>query len=109
MTRVLKLKEVVNFINSLPDYEAAVCDRYITLLQEHGWKLRPPYTEHTEGIYILRPSGKGGEYRLFYGFFKDVAFVVYAIHKKTKKLKRKDLKIAKSRLKEVLKGKFLSC
>ena len=109
MIRVRKLKEVADFISGLPDYDAAVCDRYINLLQEFGWKLRDPFSEHPEGIYILRPSGKGGEYRIFYDFIKGEAFLVHAVHKKTDKLNRNDIELAKKRIDLVKNGKFLSC
>jgi phage-related protein len=109
MIHVRKLKEVSDFISTLPDKDAAVCDRYITLLQEHGWKLRDPFAEHTEGICILRPSGKGGEYRLFYDFVKGAAFIVHAIHKKTRKLNRKDIELAKERIALVKRSLFITC
>ena len=109
MIHVQKLKDVTDFINALPDYDAAACDRYITLLQEHGWKLRDPFTEHTDGIYILRPSGKGGEYRIFYDFVKGSAYLVLAIHKKTRKLNRKDIELAKERISLVKRSLFIAC
>ena len=109
ITQVRSLKEVSDFINALPPEDGAVCRHFIRLLIIHGWRLKYPLSEHVEGVYVLRPSGKGGEYRLFYGFIKGVAYIVHSIHKKTQKLNRKDIQMAKARLDAVQRGTYLVC
>lgn len=109
MIPVRRLKDVDDFIKSLPDYDAAICNRYTELLKEHAWRLKDPYTEHTEGVFILRPSGKGGEYRIFYAFVDGTAYLVHAIHKKTKKLNRADIELAKSRIAMVKQKRIVNC
>jgi phage-related protein len=61
------------------------------------------------GIYILRPSGKGGEFRLFYDFVKGEAFIVHAVHKKGRKIDPSDIKLAKERIQMVKCGKVILC
>ena len=109
MVTVKRLAHVSSFISSLNHLDAAACIRYIDLLSEFGWFLKPPYTEHTEGLYILRPSGKGGEFRIFYTFHKREAYLLHAIHKKTMKLDRKDIELAKIRASLLKKGNSQNC
>jgi phage-related protein len=103
------LKGVYDFISDLPENDAAECNHYIGLLKEHGWKLREPYTEHLKGIYYLRPSGKGGEFRLYYDFVKGEAFVVLSIHKKRRTADQDDINLAKKRIVMIKSGNMILC
>lgn len=110
MTTLRILKSVSDFVNALDAKDGAVCFRYIDRLKIFGTGLRPPINEHLGGgLYTLRISGRGGEYRIFYGFHNHVAFLLHAIHKKSQKLKNQDVELAKERFAMVIKGNFLHC
>lgn len=53
-------------------------------------------------IWKLRPEWSGNEYRFFYGAIVGQQFVIlHAIHKKTQKLRERDIGIAEHRYEEI--------
>lgn len=72
-------------------------------LQEFGTALKEPKVRDLgDGLKELRSSAREGIGRSF--FFFEVGkqiFVVHALHKKTQKTPKKDLDLAKSRMKQI--------
>ena len=78
----------------------------IELLMEHGPALRLPYSRaFGDGLFELRSHGHSGIGRAFYCFLVGRRVVVlHAFVKKTQETPKKELKLAKKRMKEVLNG-----
>lgn len=108
---IKQVKEVSEFIRTLPESDRKYVYRYIDLLQKTGTYMRYPYCEHVEKeIRALRISGKGGEFRIFYFLYiENVFFLVHAVHKKDPKMKRKDIDLALYRARLIKAGNFISC
>ena len=80
--------------------------RLAELLIEYGPSLRLPHSRaFGDGLFELRPSGRSGVGRAFYCFMvgKRVT-VLHAFIKKTRQTPDRDLKLARSRLKELKNG-----
>lgn len=95
---------VEQFLDALPPKAAAKCFYFITRLEDVGLALPPGWLEKVEGgepLWALRPEWENKEYRLFFTLIKEQAVFVHAIHKKSQKLRQKDLKLARQRAKEV--------
>jgi len=80
--------------------------RYVELMEKHGLELRSPHSESMGGgLFELRPKGPEGIGRVFYCTAKGTTIVVlHSIVKKTQKTPKKDLDIARRRMKEVKNG-----
>ena len=93
-------------IDSLPVDVLADCARLAELLIEYGPSLRLPHSRaFGDGLFELRPSGRSGIGRAFYCFMvgKRVT-VLHAFIKKTPQTPDRELKLARSRLKELKNG-----
>lgn len=75
----------------------------VELLAEYGPNLRLPHSRAMgDGLFELRPRGKSGIGRAFYCFLVGRrVVVVHAFIKKTQQTPDKELKIARTRMKEI--------
>lgn len=78
----------------------------VELLAEHGPNLRLPHSRTLgEGLFELRPRGRSGIGRAFYGFLLGKRIVVvHAFIKKTQETPDKELKLARRRVRELQHG-----
>ena len=86
---------------SLLDYA-----RLVELLAEYGPSLRLPHSRaFGNGLFELRPRGRAGIGRAFYGFMvRKRVTVLHAFIKKTQQTPDRELKLARKRLKELQDG-----
>lgn len=93
---------VKEFIEVLGVKERAKVAWTIDLLEEFGISLGMPYAEHVEGeLWELRARLGGNRYRLIYFLNTGKAFVMlHGFTKKTQKISKTDLQIARSRLRD---------
>ena len=80
--------------------------RLIELLMEFGPDLRKPHSKAMgKGLFELRARGRDGIGRSFYCFVKNKQIVIlHAFIKKTQATPKKELEIARKRMKEVHNG-----
>jgi phage-related protein len=78
----------------------------LELLMEFGPELRMPHSRALGGgLFELRTRGREGSGRAFYCFGGGSrVIVVHALLKTTRATRRRDLRIARVRMKEVLRG-----
>ena len=68
---------IVEWLGSLQPKARAKCQAYLTRLQSEGHGLRRPVADFLrDGIYELRPSFRGVQYRVLYFFHGQSAVVV---------------------------------
>jgi phage-related protein len=95
---------VKEFIEALNLKERAKVARTIDLLEEFGINLGMPCAEHLEGdIWELRARLSKSRYRIIY--FLDTGKVFIMLHgfvKKTQKISKNELEIAKKRLRDYI-------
>ena len=79
--------------------------RIVELLIEHGPNLRLPHSRaFGGGLFELRPRGKSGIGRAFYCFVIGRRIVIlHAFIKKSQETPEQDIKLARKRMKEILK------
>ena len=92
-------------IENWPDGILADYARMVELLMEFGPNLRMPHSRAIGGgLFELRPRGREGTGRVFYCFVVGQRIVIlHAFIKKTQSIPEKELKIARRRMKEVVK------
>mgnify|MGYP003398538547 CR=1 FL=1 len=93
-------------IESWPVEVLADYARLVELLVEYGPCLRLPHSRALgDGLFELRPRGRGGTGRAFYCFMvgKRVT-VLHAFVKKSQQTPDRDLKLARKRLQELQDG-----
>jgi phage-related protein len=75
------------------------------LIEEFGPKIGMPFTRSIgSGLFEIRAKGKEGIVRLMFCYLTGKELVILNVFvKKTKKTPRKDLALARKRMKEVLK------
>ncbi|MHC1728273.1 MAG: type II toxin-antitoxin system RelE/ParE family toxin [Syntrophobacteraceae bacterium] len=80
--------------------------RMVELLVEFGPDLHMPHSRALgSGLFELRPHGKEGIGRVFYCFVMEKRIVIlHAFVKKTRGTPKKELNIARRRMKEVQNG-----
>lgn len=88
-------------VDVLADYA-----RIVELLIGHGPGLRLPYSRpFGEGLFELRPRGRSGIGRAFYCFVAERrAVVLHAFIKKSQQTPEPGLRLARKRMKEVLRN-----
>ena len=88
-------------VDILADYA-----RLVELLMEYGPNLRLPHSRaFGDGLFELRPRGRSGIGRAFYGFVLDRRVIVlHAFVKKSQQTPERELKLARKRLREVRNG-----
>ena len=90
-------------IESWPDGILADYARMVELLMEFGPNLRMPHSRAMGGgLFELRPRGREGIGRVFYGFVVSQRVVIlHAFVKKTQDTREQDLRIARKRMQEM--------
>lgn len=98
-------KPIEGFLNDLSDKARTKCLAYISRLETDGTQLPASIASHVRGkIWELRPEWSGHEYRFFYGAIVGQRFVMlHAIHKKTQKLRERDIATAEQRYEDITK------
>ncbi len=97
----LKQFSVEEFILKLDQPTQIKISRLIDYLENNGPFARMPHSKQIgANLYELRIKGKQ-EVRIFYCFISQKIYLLHGILKKTNKTPYKDLKIARSRLKEL--------
>lgn len=92
---------VNEFIVSLEESAIAKLLRTIDLLEKFGNQLQLPHSKSIgHGLFELRIHGRK-EIRIFYGYHKKRAILLYGFIKKTPQIPRKELNIAQSKLKDI--------
>ncbi|PIR71458.1 MAG: type II toxin-antitoxin system RelE/ParE family toxin [Candidatus Nealsonbacteria bacterium CG_4_9_14_3_um_filter_37_13] len=87
------------FIKGLQKPTIAKVLRIIDLLEKFGQKLGPPHAKKISAhLFELRVPGKQ-EVRIFYSFHKSRIFLLHGFIKKSRKIPRKEIKIASQKLK----------
>ncbi|MBL8521747.1 MAG: type II toxin-antitoxin system RelE/ParE family toxin [Betaproteobacteria bacterium] len=97
---------VLEEIESWPVDVLADYARLLELLIEHGPSLRLPHSRaFGDGLFELRPSGRSGIGRAFYCFLVGKRItVLHAFIKKTPQTPDREMKLARTRLKEIKSG-----
>jgi len=87
---------IEEFLMSLDKAQMAKTTWTIAALQQHGWKLREPYSKSLDdGIFELRSQAKSGDTRVLYFFIaSNAAVLTNGFIKQTRKTPRSELKTA---------------
>ncbi len=96
------LKEIEGWPNPIKaDYA-----RLIELLMDFGHDLRMPHSKAMgNGLFEIRPKGRDGIGRAFYCFVKGKRIIIlHAFIKKSQATPKKELIIARKRMKEINNG-----
>lgn len=99
-------KPVFEFINNLPTKEKAKIISEIGLLQDYGIELSLPrvrkiHGKKYSGLWELRVRFSSNYYRILYFLYKNRTFILlHGFTKKNKKIERKHLKMAKTRMED---------
>jgi len=95
---------VKEFIDALNFKEKAKVARTIDLLEEFGINLGMPYAEHVEGeLWELRARLSNNRYRIIYFLITGEKFIMlHGFVKKTQKISKNELEIAKKRLRDYI-------
>jgi len=90
-------------IESWPVDLLARCDELLDLLEDHGPQLGAPHSKAMGGgLFEIRPRARSGIARAFYCFCSGrVITVLHAFVKKTQKTPKRELLIARERLRNV--------
>lgn len=98
--------QVEHEVFSLPRGILARYLRYVELMEKHGADLRAPHSEAMGGgLFELRPKASEGIGRVLYCAVKGATIVIlHSFVKKTQKTPKRELDIARRRLKEVKHG-----
>lgn len=94
---------VENDILDMPPKIQARILRLLELVEEHGANLGAPHTAPIgNGLFEIRAKAKEGIGRALFCYMKgERVFILHAFVKKTQKTPKKDLDLARTRLKEV--------
>ena len=94
-------KKLEHFIESLEKPEIAKTLRILDLLEYFGKNLGMPYSKKVaEYLFELRVRGKK-EIRIIYSFIGGGIILLNAFIKTTRKIPRKEIRIAKKRFKSI--------
>lgn len=96
-------QQVQDFVDDMPIGIKASYAKLTELLSEFGMDLRMPHSKPMgDGLFELRPKGREGIGRVFYCMLVGRRIVMlHGFIKKTEETPRKELDIAKLRMKEV--------
>ena len=77
--------------------------RIVKMIEQYGANLGMPYTRSMgDGLFEIRAKGKDGIGRAFFCYAKkQQVIILHGFVKKTQQTPRKEIKIAKQRMKEV--------
>jgi len=97
------VKPAKNWLYNLESSARSKLLRNIDLLERLGLGIREPYVRHLEGkLYEVRAKDHKGIYRVIYVAHTGRKFILlHGFVKKTQKTPRRELEIAKERLKEL--------
>jgi hypothetical protein len=86
---------LLDWLDGVPDKVNKKCIALIEALAEHGYDLRRPMCDFlSDGIYELRASRGGVNYRILYGFAgRNIVLLSHGCTKK-KKVRRRDIRQA---------------
>ncbi|MEK7166375.1 MAG: type II toxin-antitoxin system RelE/ParE family toxin [Patescibacteria group bacterium] len=102
--RLIILKEVDAFIETLEKSTQSKWLRHLTLLEQYGKPLGMPHVRYMSGgILELRIRGLQ-EIRAFFIFKDDYAIIAHTFIKKTQKTPKRELDIAQKRISKLLTG-----
>lgn len=97
MLRVITDYRVERFISDLRNADRAKCLEYIELFEKYGFSMGPKFLKKVKGpVWELRP----GRVRLFLFVKSKNQVIIHAILKSSQKIRRKDLQVIESRMKE---------
>ncbi len=92
-------KRVLKFLRQIPIKDSTKALNYIELFEKYQFNLDTRYLKKVSGpVWELRP----GRIRLYLLIKSPRQIVIYAIIKKSQKIKKEDLKTIQSRLSEYL-------
>ena len=90
---------VVEFLKVINEKDSAKAFSYIELFETYGFRLDTRYLKKVSGpVWELRP----GKVRLYLFVKTKKQIIIYAIIKKSQKIKKEDLKIIEKRVREYL-------
>lgn len=90
---------VLDFLKEIPHKDSSKALRYIELFEKYQFTLDTRYLKKVSGpVWELRP----GRVRLYLLVKSPRQIIIYAIIKKSQKIKKEDLKTIQSRLNEYL-------
>lgn len=94
---------VEDAITEMPPKIQAKMIRLLELIEEHGANLGVPHsTPMGDGLFEIRAKAKEGIGRALFCYMKGKhVYILYAFVKKSQKTPKKDLNLAKTRMKEV--------
>lgn len=94
---------VEDAITEMPPKIQARMIRLLELMEEHGANLGSPHTTHMgDGLFEIRAKAKEGIGRALFCYMKgEHVYILHAFVKKPQKTPKKDLDLAKTRMKEV--------
>jgi len=94
---------VEDAIVDMPPKIQAKMLRLLGLMEEHGANLGPPHTTPmSDGLFEVRAKAKEGIGRALFCYMKgEHIYILHAFVKKSQKTPKKDLDLAKARMKEV--------
>lgn len=96
--RIITLKEVGDFVDSLDRIRRARVDRIYYHFEEYGKFLPRKYLKKIgREIWELRP----GDIRLFLTIRRNTGIIVHGIYKKTRKTSKRDFDLALKRIKKI--------
>lgn len=94
---------VEDAITEMPPKIQARMIRLLELMEEHGANLGSPHTTPMgDGLFEIRAKAKEGIGRALFCYMKgEHVYILHAFVKKPQKTPKKDLDLAKTRMKEV--------
>jgi hypothetical protein len=88
---VILLESAHKFRMSLEERTRSRINKYLEVLSDEGWNLRPPLSKKiTSNLFELRVPGEQN-IRLFYTFAKGSIFIVSGYVKKSQRLSRDEI------------------
>ena len=92
---------VLDYLNQLPTRSRSKVSHLITILQEYGPSIKPPYSKKIqEKLWELRSSGNES-IRIFYTKFNNKYYLLHIFRKKTNKTPIREINTALDRMKEL--------
>jgi phage-related protein len=97
---------IAKFLDKLPAKAAAKCSVVIGWLESGEIEEHPKAREHLDGdIWELKARHDGEQFRVLYAVDGDIVYLLVPIHKKTRKVDRRDISRARTRFDEVRQGR----
>ena len=95
---------VIKFIEGQPIRDQAVIAAILSDIETNGFNARGVYFRQLEGkLWEIKIKAPSGGFRFLYVMMdKNFIFILHAFKKKTQKIPKKEIKLALTRLREVL-------